>query len=324
MCALVLALRKIPIYAPGGGDSVLGSSDKPTYSVTVSDEQAAAAREAFAAKKEGNRLVPSQKPEEKIADDHKANDQKVHDQTTEATVQITPLTQGTSSGRNILTPHDSATPSPLRYRTPTFNEAVALTALNEAVALTALNDRNPAADTLRDASDPIDADSGASTPQDKHRSAELEEVRGLLNRQSTRGRRKTQNSSTISIVGTPSVPPISESQMPTPRMEVEYSSYPPQTLDPYLQQQHSPSLRSSRVSEMSQLPPQVQIPVPGSGNAFAEQAREEQRQRVQRLQQQLPPHPLQLSQQQQSPSPPQQQQTPQKRVSSLRDGNRPI
>lgn len=302
MCALVLALRKIPIYAPGGGDSVLGSSDKPTYSVTVSDEQAAAAREAFAAKKEGKRLVPSQKPEEKIADDQKANDKKLHDQTTEATMQTTPLTQGTSSGRDIPNPHDSATPSPLRYRTSTFNEAV---------ALIALNDRNPAADTLRDASDPIDADSGASTPQDKHRSAELEEVRGLLNRQSTRGRRRTQNSSTISVVGTPSVPPISESQMPTPRMEVEYNSYPPQTLDPYLQQQHSPGLRSSRVSEMSQLPPQVQIPVPGSGNAFAEQAREEQRQRVQRLQQQLPPHPSQLSQQQQSPSPPKQHQPPQ-------------
>lgn len=289
MCALVLALRKIPIYAPGGGDSVLGSSDKPTYSVTVSDEQAAAAREAFTAKKEGKRLVPSQKPGEKIADGHKANDEKPDDKTTEAAMLITSVGQGTSSGRDIPSPHDSATPSPLRYRTST---------LNETIALTALNDHNPAADTLRDASDPIDADSGASTPQDRNRSADLEEVRGLLNRQSTRGRRKTQNSSTISIAGIPSIPPISESQMPTPRMEVEYSSYPPQTLDPYLQQkQHSPGLRSSRVSEMSQLPPQVQIPVPGSGNAFAEQAREEQRQREQRLQQQLPPHPSHLSHQ---------------------------
>lgn len=299
MCALVLALRKIPIYAPGGGDSVLGSSDKPTYSVTVSDEQAAAAREAFAAKKEGKRLVPSQKPEEKIADDQKANDKKPDDKTTEAAMPITPSNQGTSSGRDISNPHDSATPPDLRYRTSTCNEAV---------ALTALNDRHPAADTLRDASDPLDADSGASTPQDRRRSAELEEVRGLLNRQSTRGRRKTQNSSTISISRTTFVPPISESQMPTPRMEVEYSSYPPQTLDPYLQQQHSPGARSSRVSGMSQLPPQVQIPVPGSGNAFAEQAREEQRQREQRLQQQLPPQPPQLS-----PSPTLQQQPRQQR-----------
>lgn len=300
MCALVLALRKIPIYAPGGGDSVLGSSDQPTYSVTVSDEQAAAAREAFTAKKGGKRLVPSQKPAEKIADGQQANDVKPDDKNTKTA--IIPLGEGTSSGRDISNLHDSATPYPLRYRTSTFNEAI---------ALTALNDRNPAADTLRDASDPIDVDSGASTPQDRHRSADLEEVRGLLNRQSTRGRRKTQNSSTISIVGTPSVPPISESQMPTPRMEVEYSSYPPQTLDPYLQQkQHSPGLRSSRVSEMPQLPPQVQIPIPGSGNAFAEQAREEQRQREQRLQQQLPPHPSHLSQQHQSPSSPREQPPP--------------
>ncbi|KAI4125265.1 MAG: hypothetical protein LQ347_005430, partial [Umbilicaria vellea] len=59
MCALVLGLRKIPIYAPGGGGATLGSSDMPTYSVSVSDAEAAAKREAFAKTKEAKRLVPS-------------------------------------------------------------------------------------------------------------------------------------------------------------------------------------------------------------------------------------------------------------------------
>lgn len=41
MCALVLALRKIPIYAPGGGGAALGSVDQPSYTVSIPDTQAA-------------------------------------------------------------------------------------------------------------------------------------------------------------------------------------------------------------------------------------------------------------------------------------------
>lgn len=51
MCALVLALRRVPINAPGGGSASLGSADAPTYSVAVTDEQAKAARKAFAESK---------------------------------------------------------------------------------------------------------------------------------------------------------------------------------------------------------------------------------------------------------------------------------
>jgi hypothetical protein len=35
MCALVVALRKVPINSPGGGDAALGSAEKPTWSVAV-------------------------------------------------------------------------------------------------------------------------------------------------------------------------------------------------------------------------------------------------------------------------------------------------
>jgi hypothetical protein len=59
LCALVLAIRKIPIYGPGGGDAVLGGPSNPSYYVPVSDEEAAAKRDEFKAEKEGKRMIPS-------------------------------------------------------------------------------------------------------------------------------------------------------------------------------------------------------------------------------------------------------------------------
>ena len=59
MCALALALKKIPIYGPGGGGEVLGGPTNPTYSVAVSDQQASAARDEAAKKKDASRMVPA-------------------------------------------------------------------------------------------------------------------------------------------------------------------------------------------------------------------------------------------------------------------------
>lgn len=59
MCALVLALRKIPIYGPGGGNEPLGGPTNPGYSVSVSDSEAAAARDKAKEAKEAKRLVSS-------------------------------------------------------------------------------------------------------------------------------------------------------------------------------------------------------------------------------------------------------------------------
>lgn len=61
MCALVLALRKVPIYAPGGGDASLGDIAKPTYSVAVTHERAQSEKDKFAAAKEAKRLYPTKK-----------------------------------------------------------------------------------------------------------------------------------------------------------------------------------------------------------------------------------------------------------------------
>ncbi|KAH6724469.1 Mechanosensitive ion channel-domain-containing protein [Leptodontidium sp. 2 PMI_412] len=61
MCALVLALRKIPIYAPGGGGEALGGPTNPGYSVAISDEWAAEAREKAKTAKEEKRFIPTPK-----------------------------------------------------------------------------------------------------------------------------------------------------------------------------------------------------------------------------------------------------------------------
>ncbi|KAI1816643.1 serine/threonine protein kinase [Poronia punctata] len=58
ICALAQALKKVPIYAPGGGSEALGGPTNPSYSVSVSDREAAAAREKAAQEKDAGRLVP--------------------------------------------------------------------------------------------------------------------------------------------------------------------------------------------------------------------------------------------------------------------------
>ena len=84
--------------------------------------------------------------------------------------------------------------------------------------------------------------------------------------------------------------------MLTPRMDVEYSSYPPQTLDPYLQrtkgyenQEQHPSDMALHTTEEMQQVPQARRPVPGNGNAFAQQARDEQLRQLRERDQPPPP-----------------------------------
>jgi small-conductance mechanosensitive channel len=74
MCALVLALRKVPIYAPGGGGLPLGDPGNPSYSVAVADEVAAAARERYAKEKDEKRLIPSKPAREPSREPSKRGD----------------------------------------------------------------------------------------------------------------------------------------------------------------------------------------------------------------------------------------------------------
>ena len=203
MCALVLALRKIPINAPGGGGAVLGSADQPSYAVAVSDAQAAANRDAFDKAKDAKRLFPTKRPD---------------GQTRNATEGVT---SGTDTSVNY---HDSATIPPLRYRLPPPSESTALNTLNS---------RHPAADTASKPSDLMEPTtpksiahsvSGMVTPPDIDRSVSIEEVRGLLRRQSTRGKRKASIGSAKSA----KIAPISEVALTyptTPSVNVDFNPY---------------------------------------------------------------------------------------------------
>ncbi|KAJ4857530.1 mechanosensitive ion channel domain-containing protein [Trichoderma breve] len=67
MCALAVAMKKIPILAPGGGGEALGGPTNPTYSVAVTDQWAADSRDKAAKATDAGRMVPSnagQTPEE--------------------------------------------------------------------------------------------------------------------------------------------------------------------------------------------------------------------------------------------------------------------
>ena len=137
MCALVLAIRKVPIYAPGGGDPALGNVNNPSYFVAVSDFEATKSRDDFAARKEADRLVPTRKVELK---------------------------------------KDNALAPP-----------------SEAKVVDMLNERSPALDGTRDEGTKRD-DGPTGANRTGSESQELEEVRGLLRRETTKGRRKSGKS----------------------------------------------------------------------------------------------------------------------------------
>jgi hypothetical protein len=162
MCALVLAIRKVPIYGPGGGAAALGSIDAPSYSVAVSPDDAAKFRDAFSDTKEAKRLIPTKK-------------------------------------------HDDA-------QSMVGTDYSGVTAHQEMRAMQALNSRSPAVDRTRD--DTFNQrtdnrnDGSETAAADERRS--LDEVRGMLHRESTRGRRH------------PKLSPISE-----PPTQQTYPMVPP-------------------------------------------------------------------------------------------------
>ncbi|KAI9886920.1 MAG: hypothetical protein M1823_001289 [Watsoniomyces obsoletus] len=182
MCALVLALRRIPIYGPGCGDAILGDVGKPTYAVAISDAEAEANRAAFAAKKEAKRLFPSTKPEPKSEDDKKDGTGKSSDN--DYFGQSKDMTSQKKTGTSM-----------------------------EMAAMETLTVRNPAEDAARDDWDSYRENMttpGGRTVAEARRGNDIEEVRGMLRRESTRGgRRKAHEHPPM-----PTVSDIAEVQTP--------------------------------------------------------------------------------------------------------------
>ncbi|KAF2204819.1 hypothetical protein GQ43DRAFT_468757 [Delitschia confertaspora ATCC 74209] len=161
MCALVLALRKVPIFGPGGGDAALGDAGHPSWSVAISPEEALKARDKFNEEKDAKRLYPTKKAE-------------TPDEKDEA--------EGKSTGVNYLHP--------------------------ETIAINTLNNRSPGADPVRDDTwNNRDDVSTIGRPSMDGR-PELDEVRGLLHKESSRGKRKQMLSPTMTEQSRPSMPPL--------------------------------------------------------------------------------------------------------------------
>ncbi|KAH8732474.1 Mechanosensitive ion channel-domain-containing protein [Phaeosphaeriaceae sp. PMI808] len=141
MCALVLALRKVPIAGPGGSDAALGSADKPSWSVAIPPADAVAAYASYKEKADAKRINPLNKPED-------TND------------------KGKSTSTDYL----------------------GVNAEGEAV--NSLTSRKPGVDNVRD--DTWNARDDVSTLGRPSMDArpDLDEVRGLLNKTSTSGKRK--------------------------------------------------------------------------------------------------------------------------------------
>ncbi|KPI43574.1 putative MscS family protein C2C4.17c [Cyphellophora attinorum] len=197
MCALVLALRKVPIYAPGGGGAALGDKANPSYSVNISDSEARENAEDFDDKKDKSRLFPL-KSKNKPSDDGNTGFSSSHD-----------LTKVASDGASQ----------------------------KENAVLQGLNKRNAASDSARD--------------QDQ-READIEEVKTMLRRESTTGRRRRSNSmlsptSAMRYGGHQTIPTIPDASpmepanpAQAPRVsyfeDTSYAPPPPAKNSPYVQQ----------------------------------------------------------------------------------------
>src|SRR5262249_8670226 len=143
MCALVLALRKVPIYGPGGGDPAMGSANNPSFSVSLEPAVARRNIEKAAKDKEAKRLINKQTP---------------------------PKSEDTAS---------STTYVPGRQ--------------TEVNAVRKINSRDTNTDARDDAGNSRDDSSsivGAGGSDEDRQRASLEEVRGLLKRESKRGKRQ--------------------------------------------------------------------------------------------------------------------------------------
>ncbi len=182
MCALVSALKTVPIYPPGGGVDAAGSAANPTYSVGITHPEAKEHADVAAKEREAARLVPLKKIEE-------------------AKERLSPSVSR-SAGAGI-TEADSR-------------------------VVDHLTSRNPAVDPVRDeAWSPAREDSETLGERPSVDRSDLDEVRGLLRRESTRGKRKPSSD------WQPSIPTINEPssqqmfQLPPPQKQasVRYSNY---------------------------------------------------------------------------------------------------
>ena len=206
MCALVLALRKVPIYGPGGGGPGAGDPANPTYSVAISDEQAASNKKEFSDNQDKKRLAP----------------------------------------RNANGDANETVSSPVLGKSLSPADHFKSTEVDAAI----INDMNPRkAARARAQSRPKGRNS-----EDSSRESDIEEVRGLLRRESTRGRRKASQQcvlppSSSQYQSMPGIPTIIESPPVPIQRRTQYFAPPP-----------PPAQQSTNYDEDTQYAPQAAQP----------------------------------------------------------------
>ncbi|KAF1842105.1 uncharacterized protein K460DRAFT_358762 [Cucurbitaria berberidis CBS 394.84] len=223
MCALVLALRKVPINGPAGSDAALGSQDKPTWSVAVPPAEAIAAYKKYQEDADAARLHPLNKPED--------ND------------------KGKSTSTDYLGVN-----------------------VGEDNAVNSLTNRRPGADPIRD--DTWEARDDVSTlgRSNSDARADLDEVRGLLHKVSSSGKRK--GGTTLSPYSSRPSGDISRQNLPPPlplpvhTMSGQYAAPPgpPAMPPPTITRSTAPgsptSISTGHVEEYTY---QTMVPPPRSG-----------------------------------------------------------
>lgn len=150
MCALVSALKAVPIYAPGGGADAAGSAALPTYSVAISHSEAKEFAHEASKDREGARLVPKKKLDE------------VKD-------RLSPSNSSENKYGMGMTMHETKVVDDLTSRDP---------------AIDPVRDGTPANSARADSTTLGDLDRPGIDPQDE------QDLRGILRRESTRGKRK--------------------------------------------------------------------------------------------------------------------------------------
>ncbi|GAB7339155.1 hypothetical protein MBLNU457_5820t1 [Dothideomycetes sp. NU457] len=189
MCALVLALRRVPIYGPGGGGDALGSATNASYSVSIPSEVAQKNAEEA----------------QKAKDEAKLSNVKKRD------------------GPNI---------SPIKLRNDDFGASLGLTKAQEK-AVDDLTTRDVNYDAARDeAWNSSREDSETLGERPSMDIQDQEDIRGLLRRESTKGRRKANTSA----MQRPGIPTIMEPQPPIAR--TDYAQQAEASLDVDSYEQH--------------------------------------------------------------------------------------
>lgn len=243
ICALIAALRKVPIYGPGGGNPAIGEEGKPMYTVAVTNELAQ------------ENMKKAEEAKEKQRWDYQSSDSDFGDEKPSGDATTW---QPIQYGKEIGTNSSSTTAIGLESNYPEnanlspFDTAATATGYNDN-SLTHTDSRHSRQRSIR------------SVRSVGSRRQDIESVRQALQRGSTRGRRKVGATAASPPASSPpalpliSQPPPSNNQGSgdaplqrltstqvrfTPqqvRSQVQFSQQPPFAGGHYDQQQPPPS-----------------------------------------------------------------------------------